>query len=187
MLDGAVEKEQRDGYTFERFDLSGNGWEHASQIITPLEADAFGNHGFSSEELNDSLQQPKTVMIVAKNGAEILGFTYAVPRSYWKDEAAEVIEREDNGDRTAYVYDTVVAKKHRGKKISLRMMSHLHSELAKEGYEFLERDSVIDGGYADQIQKAYTEKGLMVQAGPDHDSDWGKQRFFRMKLPQQTT
>lgn len=183
MLDIAIEREQRDGYEFERFDLSGRGWESAALLIDPIERDAFGHKGFELKDLGESLQQPKTVLIVAKSGDQVVGFTYAVPYSFIKNEVTQV-DRVDKGEKTAYVYDTAITKLHQGKKITPRMMERLLLELGSEGYEFLERDADVDSGYADQIQKAYGQRGMILQAGPDHDSNWGKQRFFRMKVPQ---
>jgi len=182
MTEQKSELELKDDITFERIVVAGDGWRAASRLIHPLEVETFGDQAFNLDEVEDSLQQPKTVLVIAKDGGKLVGFTYAVPVSYTKVEMID-IEREDGGKETAYIYDTVVSADHRGKKITPRMMDLLLPALQKEGFRFVERDTAVDSGYADQVQRHYEQRDLMIKAGPEHTSQWGTQRFMRMKIP----
>ena len=58
-------------------------------------------------------------------------------------------------------------------------METLEAELRRRGYKYIERDTAVEGGYADNVRKNYA--GRIIEEQP-HPSEYGDQVFFCMTL-----
>lgn len=100
------------------------------------------------------------------------------------DKRDREFDREDDGEKTAYVSDTVIAPAYRGRKLVGKLTGRLIEELASRGFEFVERDAAMANGYADNIIKSNQDR--IVFAGEPEESEYGPQRFIRMRTKHET-
>lgn len=122
------------------------------------------------------LSPDSTVAILQETGNNgVIGYTLAMPIGRMDPN------RKSESDETAYIYHTVLLKEERGKGLVGRLSDALFMELARQEYLFAERDSMIDNGYADKIQKHY--KGSIIESY-DHEKwpDIGPERHFRIDI-----
>ena len=56
----------------------------------------------------------------------------------------------------------------------------LEKELKKQGYEYMTIDAAVANNYAKNIENIYKDR-IVRQEGP-HDSEWGPQISFIIKL-----
>jgi len=59
------------------------------------------------------------------------------------------------------------------------LMKDLEEELRTRGVKWITRDSAVENGYADKIQKHYGERVVETR---ERMSPWGKQRHFKIEL-----
>ena len=143
--------------------------------IVGLEREAFGHGAFSEGYLAGEFTAPENavILLVDPDNDGVLGFTLAGPVE-WIDPQ----RLSDNA--TAYVSDTIIAQAWRGQGLVGVLMDALEQELRNRGYRFMERDAAIAHGYADKVARHYKER-IVLMDGP-HDSEWGPQVFFRIRL-----
>lgn len=58
-------------------------------------------------------------------------------------------------------------------------METLEEELRRRGYQYIERDTAVEGGYADNVRKNYASR--IIEEQP-HPSEYGDQVFFCITL-----
>jgi ribosomal protein S18 acetylase RimI-like enzyme len=153
---------------------SKEAWNEIKDAIIRLENEAFADKAFSNEELEKDFLNPRNIIALLKNEKEVIGFTYARPL----DEADEP-GRESEASETAYVWDSVIDKRYRGKGLLRPLMIEFESELKRRGYSFMERTSMVANNYAANITKHYGDR--IVRSEPI-ESKYGKQVFFRIRL-----
>lgn len=160
--------------TPEIFQSDPDSWEKIKDGIVAMEEEAFGEHGFTAEQLKEDFLNKNNFIIILKSDTdEVIGFTYArTPKD------AEPIFA-DVDDETACMWDTIIKKEYRGQHLLGSMMALLEEELKKAGYKYMERSALLANNYAENIQKFY--QGRIIQSKPQ-DSKWGPQIFFRIKL-----
>ena len=164
-------------------------WENIGQRIFQLEIDEFGEeNGFEEKTLRNDFTNPENTAVILRDtgNGEIVGFTYAQPlldlveEDEDEEDDVEDIERLDEGKKTAYIGDTVIDAKYRGNRLVGKMMQTLEGLLKDKGFQFLERHTLLDNKYAENVAKNY--EGRVVHTKSPEDSDYGKQQFFRIKL-----
>ena len=137
--------------------------EKIKDTITSIENVCFYDKSFSEQHLQKRFVDPSVTSVLLKDGTDIIGFTYAATLN--KNEA--------------HIEDTVIYPKFQGKGLVALLMEKLEKELIRKVYTILIRDSSIENGYADKIEKVY--KDQIIEKN-DRDSDWGRQRTFKIKL-----
>ncbi len=163
------EKFSRDADVFARIANSAtDSWETIGNSIVSLEHEAFGDASFATEELKADFFDSNTTWALLFNGEDIVGFSYA--------KRSEDFEAQP----VAFIWDTVIAKPYRHKGLVGVLMNVLEVELKKAGYIYIEREAAVSSGYAERISKHY--HGRIVEEGEPHDSKWGQQKFFRIRL-----
>lgn len=150
-------------------------WDKIGDTIIKLEREAFGDKSFTIDYLKSDFINPNNIVILLKekNTEKIIGFTYAKPI-----EEAEPDRKAEKGE-TAYIWDTIIDKAYQGRHLVGIMMDRLEEELRKRNYKFIERNSLLEKNYADNVVKHYKDR--IVKSEPI-DSIWGKQIFFRIRL-----
>lgn len=183
--------------------LHNEGWKDVIDEVIDLENLVFEDAAFPREEIEEQLQLPQSCLVLLKDPEaqnKTIGFSYATPLSYMYEEEGKSaddfdydmkhiqdgearIEREDKGAKTAYIMDTVIHPEYRGHHLVGKMIAALEQELVVNGYEFAERDAAELNNYAANIAKKYNQEGRLLYTGSaPHESQWGYQRFFRIKL-----
>lgn len=156
---------QKNNYEVEIFDPKKHSWSDIKERIISIEHEAFGDKSFSDEDLSNDFQNVNNVVVLLKDSNNILGFVYAEPA---------------NKEETALICDIVIEKKSRQKHLAGILMDSLEEELKKRKYKYIEMDAAVANNFAENISKQY--KSRIVEQGEPHDSIWGKQVFFRIKL-----
>ncbi len=156
---------QKNTYEVEIFDPTKRSWEDIKERIIFIEQEAFGDKSFSDENLSDDFQNANNVVVLLKDSDYIVGFVYAEPA---------------NKEETALICDIVIEKKSRQKHLAGILMGGLEEELKKRKYKYIEMDTAVANNFAANISKQY--KNRIIEQGEPHDSIWGQQVFFRIKL-----
>jgi ribosomal protein S18 acetylase RimI-like enzyme len=150
---------------------STRAWTTISQRIVEIERDVFGEDAFSPEELRWAFTARKTLAVLMWDdpGDDLLvGYTQAQP--------TRVAD-------TYYISNTAIAKSHQGRGLIRLLMQRLYADIHAAGGRFIERDVAIENGYADMLMRVHAGDILETI---DHDSEYGPQRFIRMRVPEPT-
>jgi GNAT superfamily N-acetyltransferase len=146
-------------------------WNTIGQRIVEIERDVFGQDAFSPDELRRSFTGRETLAVLLWDGPAdgvLVGYTQAEPA----------------GDaETYYISNTAIAKSHQGRGLIKLLMERLYADIRAAGGRFIERDAAIANGYADMLMRAHAADILEAS---DHDSEYGPQRFIRMRVPGST-
>lgn len=143
-------------------------WGIIKKSIVSLEHEAFGDASFTAEQLEADFFDSNATWALLLNEEDVVGFTYTK-------------RTEDfDGQPVAFIWDTVIAELWRHKGLVGVLMDALEAELKKAGYVYIEREAAVASGYAERISKHY--HGRILEEGQPHDSKWGQQKFFRIRL-----
>ena len=164
-------------------------WDTIKEDILGVELSAFGEEeAFGEDMLERDFRDTDSVIVLMRDVKldRIVGFTYAKPvtKTYPEDFPERVPSKD-----TAYVYDTALEKEYQGKGLVGSLLAKLDEELVRRGFSFVERDSAnyAEGGeketYADKIRRNYKDRIVYEES---HDSEYGPQVFFRIRLVTQT-
>ena len=153
--------------------FSGRGrrqWNTISRRIAEIERECFVEDAFTADELRWAFNAPRHLAVLlwdglASDGALLVGYTQAEPR------AAD----------TYYISNTAIAKSHQRRGLIKLLMERLYADVRAAGARFVERDVAIANGYADMLVRVHAADILETF---DHDSEYGPQRFIRMRLPE---
>ncbi len=157
--------DQENNFRVEIFNSAKHSWEGIRERIIFIEHEAFGDKSFSDEDLSNDFQDENNVAVLLKDLDVIVGFAYT--------ESA-------NKEETAIICDIVIEGQSRHKHLVGILMNALEEELRKRKYKYIEMDAAVTNNYAKNISKFY--KNRIVEQGEPHDSIWGQQVFFRIKL-----
>lgn len=157
-------------------------WEEISDSVVNIENTQFGEEAFTEDELKEGMTSENNTIILLRDSRtnEVIGYTYAFPLLEEAEEDIHKIEREDRGEKTAYVENTALHPKYMGNKLVGSMLELLEQELVRKGYLYMERDAATANNYAENIAKNYGDR--IIYKGDPHESQWGEQVFFRIKL-----
>jgi GNAT superfamily N-acetyltransferase len=163
--------EQTQHIKAELFDSSQTDWEEIKDQILGLlvlnwGAQSLEDPDFTPKIMEEMFRNPENinVLIRALDG-KIIGYSSAVP-----DEEIE---------QAAYIYSTDIHPDYQRKKLVSKIMEMMEAEMRRRGYQLITRDSAINNGYADAIERYYEDRIIEKK---DHDSPYGPQRYFKIKL-----
>ena len=165
--------------TAEFYDPVKEPWVAVRDAIMRIETEEGEEEALDEGELAHYFTDPKstTVFLREEGTRRIVGYTNAVSAEGLYDE--EFYPERGGDPHTAYIMDTAIEQTHRGQHLVGKLMAALEAELKRKGYTHIERDAATDNRYAENIQKAYGERILFSEP---HDSEYGPQVFFRIKL-----
>jgi len=154
----------------ESFSRAGTrSWSTVRERIVEIENDVFGQDAFSPEELRRAFTGRETLAVLMWDGPGdglLVGYTQA--------------QRASDAD-TFYISNTAIAKSHQGRGLIKRLMQWLYADIRAAGGRYIERDVAIANGYADMLMRVHAADILETF---DHDSEYGPQRFIRMRVPE---
>lgn len=146
-------------------------WNTITQRIVQIEREVFGQDAFSPDELRRAFTGRETLAVFLWDGLGdglLVGYTQAEPAS-----AAD----------TYYISNTAIAKSYQGRGLIKLLMQRLYADIRAVGGRFIERDVAIANGYAEMLARVHAMDILEMF---DHDSQYGPQRFIRMRVPEPT-
>jgi len=144
----------------------GHGVSSLIRIFAAMERHEWGAQAFDPGYFRARLADPRSVVLVLRTPRRaVAGFMIATP--------------DDDVPRALFVEDTLIAKRHRGKRRVALLARALEREANRRGYRYLTRDAAIANGYADAIDRAYAGRILERR---DHPSPYGRQRYFKIAL-----
>lgn len=120
------------------------------------------------------IRDPSTIVASLEENGKLIGCSIAIP-------AEKMNPDREGAENTAYIYFTAIDPAKQGSKLVEPLMASLFEKVAERGYTYIERDSIIENGYADDVEKNYT--GAIVDSY-DHSKypEAGPERFFRIEL-----
>lgn len=149
----------------ESFDRTGPcDWNTIESGVLAIERECFGPGAFSADELRRAFNATRGLAVILLDGDLVVGYTYAERRA--RD--------------TFYISNTAIAKSHQKRGLVRLLMERLFADARTAGAGFIERDAAIANGYADTLMRVHAAD---VVESYDHDSEYGPQRFIRMRLP----
>ncbi len=159
----------------ELFSSNQSDWIKIKNTIISLENEAFEEHPFNGEDLEKDFLDSANIIILLKNlqNQEVIGFSYAKPME------PETSDSPAEPGETAWMWDTVIKKEYRGRKLLGSIMNKLEEELKNRGFKYLERNAIVANSFAKNISKHYKDR--IIKSFPI-ESKWGSQMFFRIKL-----
>ncbi len=138
-------------------------WMDIREQIMSIEDAAFNSAGFGERMMEGLFEDERNINYLLKDSEEkIIGYTQVCVR----------------GD-TAYIMNTAIAPEYQGKGNVAVLMNNLENELKSRGIKWITRDTAVENGYADKIQKNYGDRIVETR---EQMSPWGPQRHFRIKL-----
>ena len=148
---------------------STHSWSAIARRIGEIERECFGKGAFDRDELRYMFNTPGHIAVLLWAGdgpkARLIGYTQSEPR----------------GPDTYYIANTAIAKSHQGRGLVKPLMDRLYADVRAAGAHFIERDVAIANGYADRVVRAHAADVIETF---DHDSEYGPQRFIRMRVPE---
>ncbi|HEX7041780.1 MAG TPA: GNAT family N-acetyltransferase [Patescibacteria group bacterium] len=150
-------------------------WETIKTDILNIEKSAFSPQVASTEErLYRVFNLTSTSVIFLLNDkGDIVGYTCAYPLS----------ENKTKDDKTAYIESTAIKPDYQGFRLVGKLIGSLEEALKRKGFMYIERDALIDNGYADKITRSDTYKERILES-----YDWFNtymqqwQRHFKIRL-----
>lgn len=154
-----------------------NLWEVARRLAE-IDALNFGRSGFSAGFIAREITSPGGVAVLLLDDGVVVGYTSAMRASsaYASDPA--YLGRDAEG--TAYVSNSSLHPDYQHQGHIWLMMERLEKALRTLGYQYLDRDSKSDRGYADKVVSHYGDR--VVFAHPPEFTMWGQQRYIRVSL-----
>lgn len=165
----------KEKFVTEIFDPTKHSWGNIKERIIFIEHEAFGDKAFSDEQFeNDFKNKNSTVVLLKNSNSNVVGFIYA--------QSVDTVFSERTGENKeiAIIWDIVIEEKFRGKHLAGILTDRLEEELKKRKYKYIEMDARIENSYADNVAKHYKDR--IVKQSEPHNSPWGEQIFFRIKL-----
>ena len=150
-------------------------WARCGEEILEVERSAFVNpdERLPREVLERDVSDPTTIVGLLTCGGTLTGFTYL-------ELPSRVSPGRDHEDADVrHVSDTAIRRELQGTRLVGTLMSMVEVELAARGVRFLTRNAKIPSGYADKVARHYRDR---IIERHDHESPWGPQRWFRIKL-----
>lgn len=171
----------------EVFNKTLRSWDNIGTIAHDLVVDTFGeafdgalpggtDDVVAYPSLKEAFMSPDTSAVVLNDSSgDFAGFTLSVPIGKMYPE------RSQESEETSYIYFTVLKENFRGQKLVGRMTDFLFEDLAKRGYKFVERDSMLENGYADSISRHY-DASIVESYDHERFPEVGPERFFRIDI-----
>jgi len=143
-------------------------WEEIWPAVSKIEDECFPGKGLGEAYLREIFENEKSVVVLLKQGKEVIGFTCGIP--------------DERGEGAVYIETTEITPVQQGRGYVTKLMNLLEQESRRRGYKFLTRDAEIANGYADKIAKNYEGRILESHEHESEDSMGGRQMFFKIAL-----
>lgn len=166
----------RGGCRAESVEATKANWALIKDDVMPFQRRYFG---LEDEDLSYAFEDGVARVAVLRDliSGHVVGFTYAEPlqRAYRQDFHPERQQLPD----AFYVQNTAIHPDYVGRGLVWNLHDQLHSQLRADGIRFVERDAMVENGYAARIERHYRE--AIIFAVP-HVSRRGDQVYFRIGL-----
>lgn len=141
-------------------------WNAIRDAILRIEQETFGETSYSSAELETEFLSPSAVVVLLRDADthQIVGYMNALA---------------DDDPHSMYLSSVALLPTYRGHGSVGPMTTKIEKISREQGYRFLTTDAVIANGYADAIERHY---GHRIVEKYEHESRWGRQRFFKIRL-----
>lgn len=160
-------------------------WENISAEIIAAGRSAFTDPQMIRElDMVSWYMNPDSITVLLRKAPldQIIGYATALPAKDIYSEDPYRVQRNAD-DKTAYIPLAFIDKAFQGKKLIGQLMLKLENELAVRGYEFIERDALVEHGYADAIHRHYEDRIVFEQL---LQTRRGNATYFRIRLQQQS-
>ncbi|MCB0354294.1 MAG: GNAT family N-acetyltransferase [Bdellovibrionales bacterium] len=152
----------------------GHSWKVIGDDLIDVEESAFRGKGLGPSHLEPMVRGGKfdehaLMYVRERSSGKIVGFTLSIDRPL-----------QDFPEKTSYIFETAIHSDHQGKKLVALLMRELEAVLVKRGFRFVARDSAVANGYSEKIRRAYGDR---IVSSREHDSPFGRQTFFLIRLP----
>jgi ribosomal protein S18 acetylase RimI-like enzyme len=138
----------------------------------------FGSDGFGAYFIAQELTKEGGSAVLLLDDGVVVGYTAAMDAR--EAYGSNRYYRGRNYDRAAYISNSSIHPNYQHQGHIWMMMDLLEETLRFKGYEFLDRDTKADLGYADKVVARYGNR--VVFANPSEDTMWGHQRYIRIRL-----
>ncbi|MFZ2188770.1 MAG: hypothetical protein WAV73_04375 [Candidatus Moraniibacteriota bacterium] len=168
-----VEKESTSLFKSELYDPCKISWDEIKETVfdlirTNCGEEIFNDPYFTKEVIETLFNDPQSIVVLLRSAEKkIIGYQLAVPDSEQPEGTA------------SYIYATDIYPEFQGKSLVEKLSKLTEDEMKRRGYQFMTRDSAIYNGYALAIEKAYGDRIIEKK---NHRSDYGAQRYFKIKL-----
>lgn len=168
--------------TEQRINTPDQYYEQVAALATELFGDSLGpngallgmqDHDIVARSIPELLADPDNVLATTLVDGQVAGFSVAIPIAKMDPTRTET--------NTAYIYFTGIMPNLQGHGHVAAVNKTMIELLKERGYEFVERDCVIKGGYADNIEKQY-KHAVIKQYDHTRWPEFGPERFFRIDL-----
>ncbi len=168
----------------EVYDRRTTTWNDIRSDVLLIEKAHFGEKGYTEKVFMRDFNNPEctAVFLRDKGSGKIVGFSYALPADELYSESVRperVARIKALNKRVAYIEDTVIDPAYTGHGLVSLLMSTMEHELVRKDYGYIDRDTTEANNYAAKIYKNY--QGRIMLSEP-HDSKYGPQVFFRIRL-----
>lgn len=168
----------------EILDMKETKWEDIKESVINIENSSFDESiRYDENDFKEDFYKKDNVVVLLRLEDEtkkIIGYTYAEPS-------------ESGNKEIAYIVSTAILPEYRHMGFLGKLVDALEQELQKRKYKFIERDSMIKGGYSDQIKKHYGERqdkdGAKIESriikqhpSEDNEGDDDDREYFLIKL-----
>lgn len=169
----------------ELYDYTKTSWEKIKNDILTIEQAQFGELGDEENEFIKVFKNPNNLVVLMRDMQtnQVIGYTYAIPLLEADNEIITAIEREDKGEKTAYIYNIAFHPDYIGYHFR-NLIKELEGQLKKRGYDFFEADLIAKDRNVRKIIPRIWGENVVWQDKELHDSPYGygQQIFFRIKL-----
>lgn len=174
-------REQVGEYHAEVFVPTEENWQAIREAVMHVEQRTFEeSHRFSEEFMREVFFVENSVAVLLRNTqGEIIGYTVAVPLT-WETDRTEDVQREENGEHTAYVESTAIVPEDQGHGHARVLLRALDEHLRLRGYQYVERHAEISNGYAQTLTHFYGDR--VEQSFETNTEEWGHQLWLRITL-----
>jgi ribosomal protein S18 acetylase RimI-like enzyme len=140
--------------------------------LVVIDLSCFGDGAYSRDQMQSYLTEPDSLVVVINKFGQIIGFTIT-------RKVGDIWPSRQDEENTIRIINTAIVPQEQHKGYVASLMSVLEREIEERGFTYMERNCAVDNGYADIIERVYSER---IVEQNDHDSKWGPQRFFRIKV-----
>ncbi len=155
---------------------SAENWRLYGPEILRLEHLCFGQASYTESELERDCTHTNTILAILQDSTAAVADSAAKPATIGYGYA---LPDEDLPD-AAYLSSIAIDPQFQGRGLVGRLLGLLEEQIKLTGrYTYLTLDAAIENGFADSINRHYHER---VIESNDHDSQWGRQRYFKIAL-----
>lgn len=112
-------------------------------------------------------------LLIDPNSQELIGYSFAVPYTRFSPT-----ETEHSGEKTAYLYDTVIKEEYRGMGLVEHLVDPLLFDLHQRGYTTLIRDINYSASkYIAAVDRRFSGVGIIQERTPHNTFGFDQVRY----------